>query len=293
MLTAPFQRYLEQTLSKEYNRPFKIKRISPISGGSINSCCKIDTTSGELFLKTNEAFSYPKMFQKEARGLEILRSTETIAIPNVVLEGEFEDLAFLMLEYVSSIAQAKNFWTDFGTRLAELHSNTAGFYGFDEDNFIGSLNQSNRQHRNWFDFFVTERIEKQLSLAIQSQKMDESDSKLFVNLFSKLETIIPGEVPALLHGDLWSGNFLAGNDGKVVLIDPAVYDGHREMDLAMTHLFGSYDPSFYEAYHARFPLSDGFSDRIKVHQLYPLLVHVNLFGGSYIRDVRTILKHYV
>jgi fructosamine-3-kinase len=139
------------------------------------------------------------------------------------------------------------------------------------------------------DFFIEERLEKQLKLALSSGKMINSDADLFQRLYSRLD-IIPIEAPSLLHGDLWSGNFMTNADGMPCLIDPAVYFGHREMDLAMTKLFGGFDDEFYEAYNESFPLAAGFEERIDIHNLYPLMVHVNLFGGGYVQQVRGILK---
>jgi protein-ribulosamine 3-kinase len=127
---------------------------------------------------------------------------------------------------------------------------------------------------------------------MDSGKMNDTDNNLFRKFYSHYEAVISIEKPALLHGDLWSGNFMVGTNGEPCLIDPAVYYGHREMDLSMTKLFGGFDEKFYEAYHAEFPLSPGFDERIEMHNLYPLMVHVNLFGGGYVSQVRTILKRF-
>ncbi len=293
MITASFQRYLEQELTKKAGRKIHINRLIPVSGGSINRCCKVESTAGNFFLKSNDAFAFPSMFKKEAYGLELLRSTETFLIPEVILQDEFEDQAFLLLQFIQTAEARMVFWDDFGSRLAELHKNTNTAFGLEEDNFIGSRVQSNRQHKNWNDFFITERLEFQLADAVSSGKLNSDDATQFNLLFRKIETLLPVEAPALLHGDLWNGNFLIAHNGNPCLIDPAVYYGHREMDLAMTRLFGGFDDRFYQSYDESLPLTSGFEERKDIYNLYPLLVHVNLFGGKYVNDVRSIVKRYV
>lgn len=280
-------------LGKQQKKKLHIRRVKPLSGGSINLTARIDTTEGVFFLKANDAFKYPGMFEKEADGLEKLRSTNTITIPRIIKSGEEDGQAYLLLEFIESRPQAVDFWNKFGKSIAALHRNTHERFGFSDDNYIGSLTQSNRQHNKWLDFFVEERIEPQIKLALSAGKLNDTDNKIFQKLFGRLDTLIPDSVPALLHGDLWSGNFLADANGNPCIIDPAVYYGHPEMDLAMTKLFGGFEDEFYEAYQAENPFPPGFEERIVIHNLYPLLVHVNLFGGEYIANVRSILKKFV
>ena len=292
MLTASFLRGLESQLGKKLKQKLHFRRVSPISGGSINLAARLDTTFGTFFLKANDAFQFPGMFEKEARGLQVLKNAGVFTIPEVIFTGEEEGLSFLILRFIDSKPKSKNFWESFGISLAKLHCLTDTRFGFTEDNYIGSLVQSNREHNRWTDFFIEERLEKQLQLAINSGKMDSSDSRLFRKIYTRYESLINDEPPALLHGDLWNGNFIAGNDGEPCLVDPAVYYGHREMEVAMTKLFGGFEDQFYESYNNEYPLIPGFEERIDIHNLYPLLVHVNLFGGAYIARVRGILKKF-
>jgi protein-ribulosamine 3-kinase len=293
MLTASFLRYVENALSKAYKSIVHIRRVTPVSGGSINLTAKIDTTKGVMFIKVNDAFRYPDMFVREASGLKCLSETHTFTIPAVILTGEEDTQAFIVMQFIDSRTRIENFWQQFATSLAALHRNTNERFGFHEDNYIGSLKQSNRQHNKWIDIFVEERLEPQLKLAYGKGELNEKDKSNFQRLFSRLDDLIPDERPALLHGDLWSGNFIAGNSGEPCLIDPAVYFGHREMDLSMSKLFGGFDQQFYDSYHETFPLSEGFEERAELYNLYPLLVHVNLFGGGYVNDVKAILKKFV
>jgi len=162
----------------------------------------------------------------------------------------------------------------------------------DHNNYIGSLHQSNQKHDKWVSFFIEERLNPQLKLAYDSGKINSSILEKFEVMFLVLEEIFPVEKPSLLHGDLWSGNLMTDNFGNPCLIDPAVYFGFREMDLAMTTLFGGFDSEFYESYQRINHLETGWQERFDICNLYPLLVHVNLFGEGYLSSVKNILKRF-
>jgi protein-ribulosamine 3-kinase len=292
MLTASFLRHIEQELGKKLRKKVHFRRVNPVSGGSINQCCRLDTSAGEFFLKANDAFRYPGMFDKEAGGLETLRKNSDFIIPEVILTGETDGMAFLALEYISPGRPDEKFWIDAGKKLAAMHKKSNDYFGFHEDNYIGSLPQSNTRHSSWADFFIEERLEKQLALAMSNKRLDESAAGQFKRLYLKIETLIPLSSPSLLHGDLWSGNFLTGSGPNPCLVDPAVYYGNREFDIAMSKLFGGFDEAFYRSYAEEFPADDGIDKRTDLHNLYPLMVHVNLFGGSYVGQVKSILKKY-
>lgn len=293
MLTSSFLRGLEGQLGKTLKQKLHFKRVSPISGGSINQAARLDTTYGTFFLKANDTFLYPKMFEKETHGLKILKETNLITIPDIILIGEEEGLAFMVLRFIDSKPRNINFWESLGTSLAKIHRHTSQRFGFTEDNYIGSLFQSNKEYNRWTDFFTEERLEKQVQLALSTGRMNESDRNLFSKIYSRYETIAVEEQPALLHGDLWSGNLVTGTNGEPCLVDPAVYFGHREMDISMSRLFGGFEEEFYHAYNNEYPLMAGFEERMDIHNLYPLMVHLNLFGGSYLHQVRSILKRFV
>lgn len=292
MLTASFLRGIETQLGKKLKQKLHFKRVQPVSGGSINHAARLDTSWGVYFLKANDSFLYPQMFEKEARGLDALKQTGHITIPEVIFTGEEDGLSFMILRFVESKPRASDFWEKFGQALAKIHRHTSAHFGYEENNFIGSLVQCNKKHNKWTDFFIEERLEKQLSQAIQNGKMNSGDTNLFRNIYLKIESLFSEEEPAFLHGDLWNGNFMTGNSGEPCLIDPAVYFGHREMDLAMTHLFGGFDEAFYNSYQSEFPLAPGFDERIDLCNLYPLMVHLNLFGGSYLSQVKNIVKRF-
>lgn len=275
------------------NPSVELKSFTPLGGGCINNGGKLETSVGSFFIKWNDIENFSGMFEAEAKGLHLLSTTGTIVAPNVV-GNSFTDLhQFLLLEFVESNSTSANFWNVLGRQLAALHKIENECYGLSHDNYIGSLPQRNDWRNSWIDFFIELRLLPQLSRAINSGRIDASASKKFEILFKKLPVLLPNEEPSLLHGDLWSGNVIADQHGAPCVIDPAVYFGHREVELAFTKLFGGFDAGFYESYEEVFPVTSGFESRVDLYNLYPLLVHVNLFGGSYSRQVMMILNSFM
>jgi protein-ribulosamine 3-kinase len=270
----------------------KITGFSFVGGGCINHGGKLDTTSGAYFLKWNDALKYPGMFQAEALGLSVLRTSNAIRIPQVINVGQTRSHQYIVLEFIESAPKHKDYWPNLGRSLASLHQINARAFGLDHNNYIGSLRQDNNQHPRWADFFIEQRLDAQLKLAVHKKLADTSLVQQFERLYKKLPAIFPQEKPSLLHGDLWSGNLITDEHGQPCLIDPAVNYGHREAELAFTHLFGGFDPQFYEAYEEIFPLQPGFTQRMDLYNLYPLLVHANLFGQSYIAQIKSVLRRY-
>jgi len=269
-----------------------IDSFSSVGGGSINQTYKVSTNEGNFFVKKNSASQYPQMFEKEAQGLKILKEAKVIDIPKIIDTGESENHSFLILKFIRSGKKTNSFWDDFGMQLAGLHKHTENFFGLDHDNYIGSLHQHNNKHNTWSDFYREERLEKQVRLARNKGSIDKGTVSEFDRFYSKLDNIFPEEPPALLHGDLWGGNFMVNSNGEPVIIDPAVYYGHREMDLGMSQLFGGFDAQFYKSYNKSYPLENGWEERLDYCNLYPLMVHVNLFGGGYLQSVKAILKRF-
>jgi fructosamine-3-kinase len=269
-----------------------IDSIHHVGGGSINNTLQIKTNSGNYFIKWNFAEMFPEMFKKEVAGLRILKETSEIMVPGVVLQNDFEKYSYLILKFIESARPQKDFWINFGYSMAKLHRHTNSYFGLDHNNYIGSLPQNNRLHGDWVSFFIEERLEFQIKLARDNQLIDSSIVRHFEKLFMVISEIFPVEKPSLLHGDLWSGNFMVAENGSVCIMDPAVYYGFREMDIAMSKLFGGFSTEFYSAYHEEFPMEKGWHDRVDICNLYPLMVHVNLFGGGYISSVRSIINKF-
>ncbi len=273
----------------------KIISESSASGGCISKAFEIKLYSGKkYFLKYNN--DCPEdFFLKEASGLNELAKSNAIRTPKVILTGT----NFILLEYISSNKKQKNFFEYFGSAFAQLHKSGSESFGFKENNYLGSTVQLNlpdeNEARNWTEFYFNKRLLFQFKLAEKNGYADEKLRKKFIALESKLKFILSGseEKPSLLHGDLWSGNFMADESGSVCLIDPAVYYGHREADLAMTHLFGGFPEAFYSSYNNSFPLKDGFQYRENIYKLYHVLNHLNLFGFPYYGQAISLMEYYL
>ncbi len=276
-------------LESALGKPHQIVRRRRIGGGCIHHAERIETNEGTYFIKHNKPTQYEN-FQAEADGLQTLAQTNTLRVPRVVAVAHSEHNAWLVLECIEAGAERKDFWEHFGETLARLHQHTQLAFGYKRDNFIGALPQQNRTHNTWSDFSREERLLPMIRLALQEGRLSSSEAKRLENLFPKLDALIPNEKPALLHGDLWRGNFLIDERGLPTVIDPAVYYGHREAELAFMNLFGGFDRRLFEAYHAIFPLEQDWRKRIGVFNVYPLLVHLNLFGRSYWREIDAILR---
>ena len=284
---------LSNFLLNSRNEKFSINRvleISPLSGGDINDAFLIETDQGFLVAKCNSANRFPGMFEAESNGLQLLRKGG-FKTPEVMTLVEEEGFSFLILEYLKSENATPSFWEKFGNQLVQQHQQTQDTFGLDHDNYMGSLVQYNERCSDWSEFFITQRLEPQLKMAYDEGYF-KGQAQRWNSFMSRLENLVPQEKPALVHGDLWSGNFICGENQTPVLIDPATHYGHREADISMMHLFGGFDTSLFETYNQQFALENGWRQRMDIHNLYPLLVHVNLFGGSYAQQVRSILKRF-
>jgi protein-ribulosamine 3-kinase len=271
----------------------EILNFSFSSGGCINHGGKVETNRGNIFLKWNDLQKFPGMFAAEAKGLSLLAAPKVVAVPEVIFCGSSGAYQYLVLQFIEQGRPSRIFGETLANALAGLHRVTDTHFGLDHDNYIGSLYQPNHQSTSWVDFFIGQRLEIQLKIAVDGQRLDIASLKRFHAFFSRLPVLLPAEAPALLHGDLWTGNVLPASEGAPYLIDPAVYFGHREADLAMTQLFGGFPNSFLESYNDIFPITPGFTERAGIYQLYPLLVHLNLFGGGYQSQVVSIVNRFV
>lgn len=283
------ERILFQTTGKELN----VQHLEMQSGGCINMSVKAVTDQGHYFVKWNE-LSFEDMFKKEAKGLQVLRETGAISVPEVLGIGQVEEKAFMVQEFLERAVGTLEDHQQLGERMARLHQVKATQHGFEEANFIGKLYQKNESHENWVTFFIENRLNVQLGLAIYNQEVNTSFVEEMKAFFQKLPELIPDSSPSLLHGDLWNGNVMFTKKGPAIF-DPAVYFGAREMDIAMTKLFGGFDQAFYEAYEDNYPLSSDFEELVDVYNLYPLMVHVNLFGAhaGYLNKVKQIINRYL
>ena len=289
-ITAEIQRLFGSTVQVT-------DRVS-VSGGDINEAYRLCLSNGsDLFIKLN-AKAGKDFFLSEKTGLEALKAAGANT-PQVLAYGNMAgNTSYLLLEYVRSARPQRNYGEMLGHMLAKTHratvDNIAGKrrFGFSRDNYIGQTRQKNNGSDSWIEFFRTSRLTVQFDLA--AGYLDKEDRRKCQYLLDHLDTyLIEPVFPALLHGDLWSGNVMPDSEGDPMLIDPAVYVGHHEADLAMTELFGGFPPEFYDAYHEIVPREPGYAERRELYNLYHLLNHLNLFGRSYLTAVRRILRRYV
>lgn len=293
-------------------------------GGSINQAWRIRGQDGRrFFVKLNDVHRL-SMFLSEAAGLEKIAATHTIRVPHPVAHGTTDTHSFLVLEYLELSNRGNAVLL--GEQLAALHrctsgsayqnssnagganescarpdcsathsfARTANRFGFAQDNFIGTTVQANGWKDSWIDFWREQRLGFQLRLAAQNGyggKLQTLGKKMLDTLPAFFSGYTPQ--PALLHGDLWSGNHAFLMDGTPLIFDPAPYYGDRECDLAMTELFGGYPADFYAAYRAAYPLDGGYAMRRDVYNLYHIINHANLFGGGYARQAEHMMQALV
>lgn len=259
-----------------------------LSGGNLRQVVKITYNHTDFVVKWHQNPPFAGMFQAEATGLNLMAQTNTVFTPKHLQFGQKNGVEFLLMEHIPTSTPNATFWETLGTSLAEMHHQSNESFGLDDDNFIGDLPQKNTLCTSWADFFVHQRLAPLLQQIIEKKMIDTQTQSAFFALFDRMDQLFPREAPSLLHGDLWNGNVICNAKQQAVLIDPAVYYGHREMDIAMTLLFGGFHPSFYTAYQARFPLAEGWQKRSTLCNLYPLMVHLLLFGRSYLPQ---LLQH--
>ncbi|HYH16454.1 MAG TPA: fructosamine kinase family protein [Flavisolibacter sp.] len=263
-----------------------------LNGGSINNAFQLTTTKQRFFCKMNSATKFPHLFEREAKGLSFLEKQGIFKTPRVIQVAEAGSYQLLLLEWIDNATPAPAFWKSFGAQLAALHTITQKHFGLDIDNYMGAVPQTNTPSAEWSSFFIDQRLSPLVAKCYSLQYLTARHVTQFHYLYTHIPAIFNLEPPSLLHGDLWSGNYLCAKDQQPTLIDPAIYFGHRSMDLGMTTLFGGFDKTFYEAYTYHCPLPTNFREQWEVSNLYPLLIHLLLFGKSYLPSIERTLNDF-
>lgn len=285
--------FMNEILERLKQLDLDIDNIVPIKGGDINDAFRLESFNKKYFLKLNTANNFPDLFKKEARALDTIRKTETFYTPNVLNVGETDNnFQYLILEWIETAEPTLVNWENLGRNLAKFHQNTNDKFGWNEDNYISIVVQPNNFTTSWSDFYTNNRIIPMIKLLQNKQLITTKEVKAATRLCQQLDNIFPVEKPTLIHGDFWNGNILATKDGEFAVVDPAIYYGHREMDLAIAKLFGGFDDTFFDAYQEISPLENNHEERLPIAQLFPLLIHAYLFEGYYVKDVQTILKKF-
>ncbi|MEO6316791.1 MAG: fructosamine kinase family protein [Chitinophagaceae bacterium] len=260
-----------------------------VHGGDINEAYCLQGPGINYFLKLNDSVSCPAMFVREAAGLSAINHTNRIATPAVIDQGVLADKQWLLLQWVEKGITPAGAMENFGTALAAMHLQPQLFFGWHTDNYIGSLLQVNTRCSGWTECYTEYRIMPLVKILFDKKFIVTADLRAAAAFCKHAAGLFPEEPPSLLHGDLWGGNFMINTEGQAVVFDPAVYNGHREMDIGMTKLFGGFSQGFYDAYQEQYPLQPDWQTRLPFTQLYPLLVHAVLFGGHYLNKSLEIL----
>lgn len=277
-----------------YNTSFAHKfdpqSITQISSGLLSAHFAFRASGETYFAKCKN--SSHDVFEKETNGLRYLQNYTSFSIPEVKEVVQNEECKGIIMEYIQTEPYNRESSILLGQWLSEMHWRKSTSYGWTEDNYIGELPQNNGRCDSWVEFFVNFRMEPLFNNATRLGLLDSSDIAIWRRLQCRLTGLFPAEEPSLLHGDLWSGNALCSN-GRPVLIDPACYFGFREMDLAMMHLFGGFDQIVYDAYNECYPLEKDWKERVDLCNIYPLLVHLIMYGRSYYPALIRAMRKYV
>lgn len=276
----------------------RIVSVREARGGDIGESYCVETERRKLFVKLRRDMP-ADLFRREAEGLGLLRRAEALAVPEPLYAGEIPGRTgsggMLALEWIETGPARPETIETLGAGLAALHRRTSpdGRYGLDRDNYIGLLPQANGWNESWTGFYREARLLPLAKLAEARGRLPKGRRDGLYRLMDRLDRWLPDRPAAsLLHGDLWSGNWLAGADGRPWLIDPAVYYGDRECDLAFSELFGGFPARFYAAYREAYPVDGEYEERKPIYQLYHLLVHLVLFGEAYGPSVDRVLRRY-
>jgi fructosamine-3-kinase len=282
---------IEQAISETTGEPFKVRSSRAVAGGCINEAVCLQGEQRRFFVKLNRADRL-YMFEAEAAGLEAIRASNSLRAPEPIAWGTSGENSWLALEFIPFSTQQGGTSALLGEQLAAMHQHTARRFGWERDNTIGSSPQPNSWMEDWIAFLRDHRLGFQLNLARHNgapTTLIDRGQQLLEHLPAFFDNYRPG--PSLLHGDLWSGNWATDGDGNPVIFDPAVYFGDREADIAMTELFGRFDRRFYQAYESAWPLDRGYRMRQQLYNLYHILNHFNLFGGSYAGQAASMIEN--
>ncbi|MFA5330333.1 MAG: fructosamine kinase family protein [Prolixibacteraceae bacterium] len=266
-----------------YGTSIQLNGTKAVGGGCINNAVKIDCSAGEFFLKWN-ASAAGDLFLREAEGLDEMRLADNpyIVVPKVIWAKETDNFpGLILMEYLQPATKTSGFDEQLGRGIACLHRKTAAAFGFHHSNYCGTTLQNNTWTEIWPEFFAGRRIWNIVQQIKLARGMSVEELKIYEKLVEKMPGLLyHNTFPSLIHGDLWSGNYMFTFAGPA-LIDPASYYADREMELGMMQLFGGFSPEVWNAYQEEFPLEEGWQRRVQLYQLYHVLNHQLLFGGSY------------
>jgi protein-ribulosamine 3-kinase len=258
------------------------------TGGCINDAYTVATENGQKFFIKQNRHAPEAMFDSEAKSLKLLATSHSLSVP----EPFYWDNECLLMEYIEPGPKKTNYWEEFGVKLAAMHQTTRNSFGLEFQTYCGTTPQTNNYQANGYLFFTEQRLLPLANKARVNGYFKNEDATALERLCSRLPELIPIQPASLIHGDLWAGNAHVTPSGEPALIDPALYFGWREAEIAMTCLFGGFPNTFYQAYQQTWPLEKGWEQRTTIYNLYHLLNHLNLFGSGYLSQVRQLLKPF-
>ena len=267
----------------------KVNSIEYVQQSKHTTCLKVLTNKNAYFIKYSNKKDEHQLLT-ELDGLEEISKVHPKATPTLYGFEKTEHSSYLITEYIEQAKNSKKGEDLLGLLIAQMHQTNESKFGWKNDNYIAHLTQTNTKKQNWQEFYIVNRLEPQIKLAYDSNLLTSISIQKWNSVFHLLNDFFPEEKPSLLHGDLWYGNYLIDSNETPKLIDPSVYYGHREMDIGMTLLFGGFSSTFYESYLKNYPLENGWKSRVPMTQLYPILVHINLFGASYENDALSAIN---
>lgn len=291
------QTAIEDGIADALGGAVSVQNARRVGGGSINEAAVLETNRGQFFLKWNE-HPIDDQFELEAMALREMRSSDTdLVIPEPVVHRRPSGQApgFLVIEYLEPGARVSDFDEQLGRGLAEMHRKRADAFGYHRDNYCGTTPQPNDWTSDWIEFYRDQRLGFQLELAADKRGLSDRDRRDFETLLERLPDLLAtdDEPPALIHGDLWSGNLHVAPDGRPSIIDPAAYYAHREAELGMMKLFGGFSDRVYAAYDEAWPLQAGWEERVELYELYHVMNHYNIFGGGYGSQAFSMVRRWV
>lgn len=287
-------RQVELKLSDTFHKNVIIHHSQTLGGGCINHASRLETNEGSYFLKWN-THCPGDMFAREAEALADLRKAgkRAIIVPEVICFKDRDDSPGFIVQEMLEEGRSNNDDEKLGRGLAEVHRFKNEYFGYAHNNYCGDTPQKNTFSNNWMEFFRDQRLGNLLKLIENKRGLSISEKSVYEKLMDKLPQLIPAEsTPVLIHGDLWSGNYLYTKQGPA-LIDPAAYFADREMEFAIITMFGGFSSRFFEAYNEAFPLPPDWRDRNLLYQLYHILNHYYLFGGGYGSQALQVARSYI
>lgn len=268
----------------------EISGVSPLSGGCIGEVYAVRLADGRTIVAKVSRDGNAKL-PIEAHMLRYLAEQSSLPVPHVL----YDSPSLLLMDHISGDSRfSEEAQQSAAELLAALHGQAAMAFGFEQDTLIGGLHQPNPWTGSWVDFFAEQRLRYMAHEAARSGRLPQPLLRRVESLAGNLGTWIekPPQ-PALIHGDVWTTNVLADPNQVTAFLDPAIYYAHPEVELAFITLFGTFGDPFFVRYASLRPIEPGFfEERRHLYNLYPLLVHVRLFGGGYVASVASILQQF-